>query len=425
MASLRIEARHRVDKSSQQRSSSPKSASTAQRLPLSRKALRALDKGNRPARPTYPSPPSAPIHDLTPAITADLARLAKHGGPDLRDLRGYHVQVRDERLARAMSSRQSQALSQPTSSTAATSRTGSQSINAYHRDFERNLLNHSIHPINGSEKPDLTEAMAALPVRRASLSPDRFTEQDFDTLRTNHELVKNETEVVAHIVSKITGPLQRQHPSSADTVFGNLDVLTDGTIVRAKPDLYYGANLVEVNRSVLAQLDKHISPSTQAEHSLAPNFFVEAKGPDGRSSVLQKQIRYDGAIGSRCMHSLQNYGVDNPQYDGRARSFSATYLGTTLQLYAHHVTAPRTKEDRPGYHTTELRAYAITDQREMFIQGVTAFRNLRDFAKRERDALISAANARAPPLHGDWLAPPSRPMAPSAGRSEYASSDDG
>lgn len=49
---------------------------------------------------------------------------------------------------------------------------------------------------------------------------------------------------------------------------------------------------------------------------LAPSFFMEVKGPDGSAAVATRQARYDGALGSRAIHSLQNYNEEEPLYDG-------------------------------------------------------------------------------------------------------------
>jgi hypothetical protein len=95
------------------------------------------------------------------------------------------------------------------------------------------------------------------------------------------------------------------------------------------------------------------------------------------------------------MHSLQNYGEEEPSYDGNAYTFSSTYHAGQLKLYDHHVTAPTTPGGRLEYHMTQLDSYAMTGKREKFIEGATAFRNARDLAQRNRDRFIQTANARA------------------------------
>jgi hypothetical protein len=97
------------------------------------------------------------------------------------------------------------------------------------------------------------------------------------------------------------------------------------------------------------------------------------------------------------MHALQNYGAEEPAFDGNAYTYSSTYhAGTgTLQLYAHHVTPPTAPGGRPEYHMTQVGGYMMTHSRERFVEGASAFRNARDSAQRYRDSFIQAANARA------------------------------
>jgi hypothetical protein len=89
---------------------------------------------------------------------------------------------------------------------------------------------------------------------------------------------------------------------------------------------------------------------------IAPNFFLETKGPNGTVAVTNLQVRYNGAIGARAMHSLQNYGaMDSPVYDMNANTLSSTYQGGgggLLQLYVHHVTTPAATGAEPEYHMT-------------------------------------------------------------------------
>lgn len=99
------------------------------------------------------------------------------------------------------------------------------------------------------------------------------------------------------------------------------------------------------------------------------------------------------------MHGLQNYGNDEQVFDGNAYTISATYHcgAGLLQLYTHHPTAPAMPGGRPEYHMTPLKDYILTNNGETFLEGVTAFRNLRDKAKAYRDEFIQRANRIAQP----------------------------
>ncbi|KAH8751958.1 hypothetical protein F5883DRAFT_206177 [Diaporthe sp. PMI_573] len=84
-------------------------------------------------------------------------------------------------------------------------------------------------------------------------------------------------------------------------------------------------------------------------------------------------------------------------YDGNTYAFSSIFhtVTSTLQLYAHHMTAPTPPGGQPDYHMTKVKSYDMTGDYETFVAGAGAFRNLRELAKEHRDALILSANAKS------------------------------
>ncbi|KAL7814199.1 hypothetical protein V8C44DRAFT_39199 [Trichoderma aethiopicum] len=365
-------------------------------ISLTHRALQELNRrtASRPSRPSPPARPSASI--LSRAITRGLARFAE-SCPDLRDLRGYpHPPSVDPPQPVAMSASQSRS-SNPASTRPTSATTKTKKSTPYDRNFELHLTENAIHPTWRSRKPDLEEIRAALAAPRSSLSPSRFSEAAFEAFQESDARAKDEEDVMANIIPTILGPSQASRFCARNTVFGNLDPLTDDSITAAKPDIYYGAYPEQLARPARNELSGHIVPSTMLDKPMAPNVFLEVKGPDGNAAVATRQARYDGAIGSRAMHSLQNYGAEQPQYDGKAYTFSFTYhAGTgTLQQYAHHVTAPTSETGRPEYHMTRLKAYAMTSDLETYVKGAAALRNTLDLAQQYRDTFIRTANARA------------------------------
>ncbi|PQK09885.1 hypothetical protein BB8028_0002g02090 [Beauveria bassiana] len=367
------------------------------KVPLIHSAIAELDRRTC-TRPSRPPPSTGHIRHLTPTAPSELARFARHGGPDLRDLRGYPPATSNRHPVGAMSSSRSRATksTNPTTLPTTGTTTTKKSTTPYNRGFEQHLTDHGVHPIYSSTEPELEEAMAAIAVPRSSLSPSKFSDGAFKSFRESNARAKDEDDVKADVIPIMSGPRQADHLLARNTVFGNLEPLTDGTLAPANPDIYYGAYPDELDRSIREELAGHIIPSTMQDKPMAPNFFMKVKGPDGSAAVATRQARYDGAIGSRGIHSLQNYGREEPQYDGQAYTFSSTYHDGYLKLYAHHITAPTTPGARPEYHMTQAGAYAMTHTRKSFVEGATAFRNVRDLAKRHRDSFIQAANARAP-----------------------------
>ncbi|QVM08520.1 hypothetical protein D8B26_003209 [Coccidioides posadasii str. Silveira] len=175
-------------------------------------------------------------------------------------------------------------------------------------------------------------------------------------------------------------------------LFGNLAYLTNGTLSQAKPDHFYGARPEQLDRQIRKDLSNQIIPSTQDDLATAPNFFLEAKGPDGSLAVATRQACYYGALGARGMHSLQMYRQDKLIYDNNAYTITSTYHGGQLKLYATHLAEPRGPGCRPEYIMTQLGSFSLTDTYDTFRQGLAAYRNARDWTKEMRDEFIAVAN---------------------------------
>ncbi|KAI9771435.1 MAG: hypothetical protein M1840_002055 [Geoglossum simile] len=107
------------------------------------------------------------------------------------------------------------------------------------------------------------------------------------------------------------------------------------------------------NERVRGGLASVIIPSRLQHAPCLPNLFTEGKGPNGSAVVAKRQACYDGALGARGIHMLQSHGRDEATYDNDAYTISATY---------HH-------------------------------DGLLKI-NARDWAKEQRDKLITVANGR-------------------------------
>ena len=282
----------------------------------------------------------------------------------------------------------------------------SKSMTPYSRNFEQHMIDHGVYRDDRAQEPtnldEMLEVMAD--PSRASLSPSNFDKTTFKAFRSSDSRAKDEDNVLIDVVPYITGANQSAHFAARKTVFGNLEPLTGGNLAPPNPDLYYGARPESLDRELRDALSHCIIPSTTQDKPTAPNFFLEVKGPEGSAAVAARQALYDGAVGARAMQALQNYGKEKSIYDGKAYTVSSTYYAGTLKLYAHHVTPPTAPGGRPEYHMTRLRGFGMTDSRETFVQGATAFRNLRDWAQTQRNGFIQAANAGV--RQSDVEAPP-------------------
>ncbi|OAQ74389.1 hypothetical protein VFPFJ_10935 [Purpureocillium lilacinum] len=354
-------------------------------------ALREIDRRNE-ERQHLPTPAAS-----EEVVAKDIARFARHGGPDLRHLRGFQA----PRPIAVMSSTPSSTnpRSRQTESTGATSVTPrSRKSSAYDKNFEAHLADNGVYMNNRRSKPNnVKDIQSELAKERASLSPSKFSDGAFETFQRHNEDVVFESDVMATLVPRLCGTSVIH--SKQNVLFTELEPITDDTAVKPKPDFFDGARLQDLSQEL--RKNQHLQstaiPTKHANVPIAPNLFMEAKAPSGGADVAGRQACYDGAYGARAMHALQNYGEAKPTYDGNAYTFSSTYHDGTLKLYTHHATAPSTVEGRPEYHMTQLDTWGMTGNIDSFRRGATAFRNAREMAERYRGAFIQAANRRAAP----------------------------
>ncbi|KAL3420389.1 hypothetical protein PVAG01_08888 [Phlyctema vagabunda] len=357
---------------------------------LTRRALKELHRRtshiNNGSR--YPAPRTDWQEYQRGTWKKQLRRFARHGGPELFDLRGYPEPTNLD-ITRAMSSSRS-------SRTAPTSYRRS---TAYDKNFEQHLVQHRIY-IKGYEYPDDADApepgnidvlRERLARPRPSLSPSQFTTSDFRTFERRNDRLIDEGEVMRDVVPIIARNANIR--SKQDLLFTRLDPITGKTTVDAKPDLYDGALLTGIDKRVRDDIGDYIIPTYHPTAPVLPNFFLEVKGPSGGMDVAKRQACYDGALGARAMHQLQSYGQDEPVYDGNAYTISTTYVDGQLKIYTTH--PGQASDGTTEYHMTQIRVYALTSDADSFRQGATAFRNVRDWAQEQRNGFISAANDRA------------------------------
>jgi len=407
---------------------------------LTRRALNELDRRNRqrasPVRPTvaYGLDLVAEPGQLE-NLSTQLKRFARHGGPDLRDLVGVSLALEISRsllisslqypepsipnsTAHVMLSDQPSSRTQSKSrntlgdSTAKTTTSKTKKTSPYDPNFEQNLIDNSIYPDDydfpdGRDPPrpnNENEILDRLGQPRLSLSPSRFPEKAFRSFKQHNSRALNEDAIMADVFPVIygTAPI----PSSKNLVFGNLEQLTYGNFVDAKPDFYDGARPAQIDLRIREELGSYITPATQGQAPALPNFFTEVKGPDGSGAVAKRQACHDGALGERGVRELMAFGVDdcetvynnnnNNNNNNNAHTITSTYHSATgtLQMYTIHHTQPIDPENPPEYHMTQLGGWALTGSHEQFLQGASVFRNARDWAKTQRDELITAANGR-------------------------------
>ena len=231
---------------------------------------------------------------------------------------------------------------------------------------------------------------------RPSLSPSVFSATAFEDFEDSNERARSESHAMLDVIPIIAGSKDNQYETTGDILFNNLKKF-DSNISAPKPDRYYGSKTAQLDPSVRRDLGEYIIPSSRTSLPAAPNFFLEGKSASGKPDVAQRQAMYDGAVGARGMFELQNYRNATPVYDGNAYTITSTYHpGTgTLQVYATHPSQAASGGAEPQYHMTQLDSYGMTGNFRSFRSGVAAYRNAREWTQRQRDLLVSNANAVA------------------------------
>lgn len=286
---------------------------------------------------------------------------------------------------------------------------------AYDSNFEQRLIDYKIYPEGYRNRDDgedpepsnLESYRARLALPRASLSPSCFTLSNFKNFSKKNDLVYDEGGVMTEVFPIICG--KANILSARNVPLTNLESMTEGTTVDAKPDLYDGARLTDIDRRVQKDIGEYIIPTAHLTAPVAPNFFFEAQGPDGSTRVVKRQACYDGAIGARAMHELQVYGQDEPVCDGEGYTTTATYHDGTLIIYTNYPT--EAEDGTIEYHATRVGGWYTLHSPRTCREAFTAFRNSRDLATEKRNELISAANERA--KAANVVAPPSNDNASS------------
>lgn len=175
--------------------------------------------------------------------------------------------------------------------------------------------------------------------------------------------------------------------------WANLEAMTGDAVSlpSPKPDHWDSTRpFGELDARAHANLKHHIQP-TILGNAVFPNYTLEAKGSGGKAGHVRTQAVYKGAASARAMHSGLNYGKTVPHFDGNAYSLAYTYLDGTVRCFSTHAETP-TGNRLADYHTRQLAGFDMTGSSAQYVNGVTLLRNGRDWANRERSAVIASVN---------------------------------
>lgn len=268
-------------------------------------------------------------------------------------------------------------------------------ITAYDKNFEQCLIDSGIPPFDeGPDPENWDELNIRLARRRPSLLQSRFSDEDFKNFRRNIQNAKNEVEATTNVFPIIRG--NSAIISGQKRTFNNLTPLNEH-LAAASPDFFDGSLPANLDLRVRNELGNYIMPSKKLDSPLLPNFFLEIGGREGSPVVLLRQITQDLAYGARALLEMQSYSNRGCEYDGNAYTIGSTYHGLfgLLNFFTMYLTQPADLTGRPIYHIIPIKSFQLTQDAATCREGITWFRNSRDFAKEVRDAAIAHANQTA------------------------------
>ncbi|KAI9678583.1 MAG: hypothetical protein M1817_005640 [Caeruleum heppii] len=347
-------------------------------------------------RATPPSPPSPPSrseddhpandHKATgPALPGPVIPLTRQA------LKKF------EKMSSRRSKRSSGFSSRGSRDTDATtvSSTKSDKVTAYSNSFPQILQDKGIHQ-NGdlfmlADREELLRERSLRP----SLAPSQCSDGEIEEIIQSNANAATEPDIERDVVPAIVG---RHHslPHSGNVSWTNMSSMTESLTVAPQPDLYYGTRVGDIPKSIRDSVGDLIIPSTVPNAPASPHFVLENKGPAGSLEVVRRQAAHSAAAAARAAHALDNLGVNAPVYDNKALAHAWTYTSSSGDLthYAMRVSRPEPGCEEPGYYLTHVKTHHITESKEQFRKGVSAFRHCRDESHAKSRPRLVNANER-------------------------------
>ena len=277
----------------------------------------------------------------------------------------------------------------------------SKSLSTYDRRFQQVLVDARVYPPHyehsdgrvAPEPGNWDDIKQRLARPRSSLSPSKFSKEQHKSFVRLDASAAKEGQVKRQVMPVIEGTVKDPRTASGEIPFTNLDPLVAGeNLVAGNPDFYRGARAEDLDRSIRDDLLHTVVPSTQHDLPILPNHVTAAKGPDGTAAVATRQATYDGFFGARAMHALHNYGRTEPQFDGKAYTFTTIYSNGQLRIFTSHPVKPDTPGGQPSYYVNAVRSFSLIDTQETFRDGATWYRNSVDLAEEWRNDGMRRAN---------------------------------
>lgn len=128
-------------------------------------------------------------------------------------------------------------------------RKDSKKLSAYDKAFQQHLVDYNLNLDDKCVRPkNIDTILERLGRPRPSLSPTKFTADDYEEIGQMFDITIGESKLMSTVVPKLLG--KSDIPWEANLPFNNLEPLTDGSLVDAKPDMYDGANPIMLDPEI-------------------------------------------------------------------------------------------------------------------------------------------------------------------------------
>ena len=227
-------------------------------------------------------------------------------------------------------------------------------------------------------------------------------QERFEGLRRLHNNARNHSDMIDRVLPIFHMGYRTEN--RIGVTFTNMAPLfSNVALEHARPDFYDGSDSQDLDMRIQNQMRHYLLPTTDGQHNpVAPNVFMDIQDSDYPPAAARRLALYNGSAGARAMLVLQSVEQDVP-FDGNAYTVTATYVDGLLRLYAVHATPTDARGRLADFHMTELGAWYLWGSLADFRGGVSAFRNLREWARRTREELVRQANDRLPPPQSHTL----------------------
>lgn len=152
-------------------------------------------------------------------------------------------------------------------------------------------------------------------------------------------------------------------------------------LAKGTPNCCYGALFERLDKRIQMELGSQIMLAKQPCDPIAPNFFLELKGPSGYEELAQRQALYYGALGDRGQIALRSCGRDKLVLDDLAHTISCTLRNGFLSFFSIHAARSRTLERQVDYFINAIDAFILHMDYRRFKKAVSAYQSCRNMLK--------------------------------------------